>query len=196
MERGLDLTGPVPAGDQQAVAALLRQRALPSRWRARLERVKAAWLGADVVASARWSGRTARTVRRWPSRREALAGAPIPGRPPQADPACRAALAAAVAPPPSTLGLPFDSWTSARLSACLREQTGVHLAPGWGRVVLRQQRFAYGRPQHTLGHLHDPAEVAACGDALPAAGGKGCGWRRSGTRCTLKMRPRSRRIPT
>jgi transposase len=178
MERGLDLTGPIPAVDQEAVEALLRQRDLPPRWRERLEMVKAAWLGADVVAIARWSGRSVRTVRRWLAAfREggaaALAGAPIPGRPPKADAAYLAALEAAVDTPPRTLGLPFDGWTSARLSAYLREQTGVEIAPGWLRMVLRQQRFACGRPKHTLVHLQDRAEVAACVDALQAAGEKG-----------------------
>ena len=75
--------------------------------------------------------------------------------------------------PPRTLGLPFDVWTSRRLSAYLAEQTGVRLAPGWLRVLLHRQRFACGRPKHTLDHLQDPAEVAACEDALRAAGEKG-----------------------
>jgi transposase len=103
----------------------------------------------------------------------ALAGAPIPGRPPTADAAYLAALEQAVATAPRTLGLPFDGWTSGRLSVSLAEQTGVRLAAGWLRVLLHRQRFAYGRPKHTLAHLHDPAEVAACEQALQAAGEKG-----------------------
>jgi hypothetical protein len=75
--------------------------------------------------------------------------------------------------PPRTLGLPFGVWTSARLSAYLHEQTGVRIAPSWLRVLLHRQRFACGRPKHTLDHLQDPAEVAACAQALQAAGEKG-----------------------
>jgi hypothetical protein len=71
--------------------------------------------------------------------------------------------------------LPFDVWTSRRLSAYLAETTGVRIAPGWLRVLLHQQHFACGRPKHTLGHLQDPDEVAACEDALRVAGGKGGG---------------------
>jgi transposase len=105
----------------------------------------------------------------------ALAGAPIPGRPPKADATYLAALEQAVATPPRTLGLPFDVWTSGRLSAYLAQQTGVPIAPGWLRVLLHRQRFACGRAKHTLHHLHDPAEVAACAAALQAAGEKGGG---------------------
>jgi transposase len=140
--------------------------------------VKAAGLGEDIATIARWSGRTARTVRRWlrvlrEGGVDALAGAPIPGRPPKADAAYLAALAQAVATPPRTLGLPFDVWTSGRLSAYLTPQTGVRLAPGWLRVLLHRERFACGRAKHSLAHLQDPAEVAACEDALAAAGDKG-----------------------
>ncbi len=90
MERGTDVTGLIAAGTQAAVEALLRQRDLAPRRRERLEMVKAAWLGEDVAAIARWSGRTPRTVRRWLTAFRvggigALAGAAIPGRPPKAD---------------------------------------------------------------------------------------------------------------
>jgi hypothetical protein len=96
-----------------------------------------------------------------------------PGPSPEADAAYLAALEQAVATPPRSLGLPFDAWSSRRLSAYLLEQTGVHIAPGWLRVLLHRQRFACGRPKHTLAHLQDPAEVAACEERLQAAGEKG-----------------------
>ena len=180
MERGLDVTGPITAEQRAAVAALLARRELASRLRERLEMVKAAWLGEDVATIARWSGRTPRTVRRWlrafrDGGVSALAGAAIPGRPPKADAAYLAALEQAVETAPRTLGLPFDVWTSGRLSAYLADQTGVRLAPGWLRVLLHRQRFACGRPKRTLGHLQDAAEVAACADALRAVGEKGGG---------------------
>jgi transposase len=180
MEMGTDLSGPITAAQRAAVEGLLARRDLAPRWRERLEMVKAAWLGQEVATIARWSGRTERTVRRWLRRFQAggvdaLAGAPIPGRPPKADAAYLAALDTAVDTAPRTLGLPFDIWTSGRLSVYLAQQTGVRIAPGWLRVLLQRQRFACGRPKHTLGHLHDPAEVAACEEALAAAGEKGAG---------------------
>lgn len=180
MDLGAEVTGPISVAQRTAVEVLLAQRELAPRWRERLEMVKAAWLGEDVATIAQWSGRTPRTVRRWlrmfrAGGVTALAGAPIPGRPPKADAAYRAALEQAVATPPRTLGLSFDVWTSGRLSAYLAEQTGVHIAPGWLRVLLHRERFACGRPKHTLDHLQDPAEVAACEEALRAAGGKGGG---------------------
>ena len=91
--------------------------------------------------------------------------------------------------PPRTLGLPFDVWTSGRLSAYLAQQTGVRIAPGWLRVLLHRQRFACGRPKHTLDHLQDPAEVAACEEALRVAGEKGAARSRSATNCTMRTRP-------
>jgi transposase len=168
----------VTAEERVAVAAALRRRDLRPRERERLEMVKAAALGQDLAGIARWSGRTPETVRRWLVAYQeggivALADAPRQGRPPKADADYLAALETAVETPPRTLELPFDVWTSGRLSAYLAQQTGVRIAPGWLRVVLQRQRFVCGRPKHTLTHLQDPAEMATCQDALQVAGGKG-----------------------
>jgi len=180
MEHGIDVTGPITPGQQTAVETLLRQRTLPARQRERLKMVKAAGLGSDVVAIARWSGRTPRTVRRWLAAFrdggvEALAGFPIPGRPPKADAADLGALETALDTSPRALGVPFDVWTSPRLSAYLAAQTGIRIVPGWLRVLLHRERFACGRPKHPLKHLQDRAEVAACEDAIRVAGEQGGG---------------------
>jgi len=168
----------VTAEERTAVEAALRRRDLTPRVRERLEMVKAAALGEDLEGIARWSGRTPETVRHWLERFRAggiaaLADAPRRGRPPKADSAYLAALEAVVERAPRALELPFDVWTSARLSAYLAETTGIRVAPGWLRVLLHRQRFACGRPKHTLDHLQDPDEVAACQDALATAGEKG-----------------------
>ena len=170
----------VGVAERLAVEAVLRRRDVAPRVRERLEMVKAAALGQDVAGIARWSGRTPETVRHWLGRFRtggiaALTDAPRPGRPPKADAAYLVALEAAVETSPRTLGLPFDVWTSARLSAYLLEQTGTRIAPGWLRVLLHRQRFACGRVKQTLDHLQDPAEVAACEEALRVAGEKGGG---------------------
>jgi transposase len=119
----------------------LRRRDLAPRLRERLEMVKAVGLGQAVPQSAQWSGRTERTVRHWLRRYAtggvaALADAPRAGRPAAADAAYRHAAEAALETPPRTLGLPFDVWTSARLSAYLADTTGVRIAPGWLRALL------------------------------------------------------------
>lgn len=168
----------IPAAQRTAVETALRQRDLTPRVRERLEMVKAAALGQDLAAIARWSGRSPETVRRWLAAYQtggiaALADAPRQGRPPKADAAYLAALEATVDTAPRTLGLPFAVWTSRRLSVYLTQQTGVRIAPGWLRVLLHQQRFVCGRPKHTLAHLQDPDEVAACQEALRRAGEKG-----------------------
>src|SRR5262249_30025332 len=106
---------------------------LTRRGRERLGGVKAAARGAGVGRIARWSGRSVATVERWLTRFleggvEALGDAPRAGRPVQADGGYVAALETALDTPPQQLGLAFDVWTSARLSAYLEQQTGVRIA--------------------------------------------------------------------
>lgn len=180
MEMGTDLTGPLSPARRASVEALLRARDLTPRERERLEMVKGAALGWDVVAIAVWCGRTPPTVRRWLGAFRdggvaALADAPRAGRPRQADRAYLAALAAAVAADPRVLGQGFDVWTSARLSAYLAATTGTRIAPGWLRVLLHRQRFANGRPKHSVAYLQDPNEVAACAERLRVVGEKSGG---------------------
>ena len=170
----------MPAAARWAVEAQLRRRDLSPRVRERLEMVKAAALGQEFDQIATWSGRSVRTVRRWLSAwarggLAAVADAPRPGRPPRADAAYLAALETAVETPPPVLGLPFDVWTSARLSAYLAETTGIRIAPGWLRALLARRRFACGRPKHSMRHLRDREEVALCEAEVAAVGEKGGG---------------------
>jgi len=175
-----DVAGSMSAERRAALAALLRRHGLAPRVRERAEMVKAAAQGQDLAEICRWSGRSAETVRHWLGRYlsgglEALADAARPGRPARADATYQAALETAMARSPREVGLLFDVWTSARLSAHLAEQTGVRIAPGWLRVLLGRQRFVTGRPKHTLGHRRDADEVARCEADLAAAGEKSGG---------------------
>jgi transposase len=159
-----------------AIEALLRRRDLAPRVRERAEMVKAALLGQDVGWIAAWTGRSEQTVRFWLDRYErgglgALADAPRCGRPAKAGAAYLAALERAADTPPRALGLGFDVWTTARLSAYLAEATGVAIAPGWLRTLLGRRDFVCGRPKHTLGHLQDAAAEAACRAELAALRG-------------------------
>ncbi len=163
---------------RQEVQAQLQRRDIAPRQRERLEMVKAVGLGEDIATIVRWSGRTPRTVRRWLARfaeggTVALVDAPRSGRPAEADAAYLRALDAAVGTPPPALGLPFDVWTSPRLSAYLARETGVRLAPSWLRTLLKRRAYAYGCPKHTLKHLQDPVATAACAQTLTAAEKKG-----------------------
>lgn len=169
---------PIMPEQQAAVEAMLQQPTLAPRLRERLEMVKAASLGFDWDAIAAWSGRTPRTVRQWLNRFAtdgiaALGDAPRSGRPPTADDRYHVALDRAADRDPRTLDLPFDAWTSARLSAYLAETTGVRIAPSWLRTLLIRQRFRCGRPKHTLDHLRDPHAVAACEAEIAEAKKKG-----------------------
>jgi transposase len=163
---------------RRTVDALLRRQDLPPRQRERLEMVKAVGLGQEIPAIAEWSGRTPRTVRQWLCRFEdggpaALRDAPRSGRPAEADGAYLAALDAALATTPPALGLPYDVWTSARLSAYLAQTTGVTIAPSWLRTLLKRRDYTHGRPKHTLNHLQDPVATAASAEQLAAVEKKG-----------------------
>ena len=163
-----------------AVERERRRRDLAPRLRERLEMVKAVALGQDLPTIARCSGRSEPTVRHWLGRFaaggiQALGDAPRAGRPARADAAYRQATEAALGTPPRALGLPFDVWTSDRLSANLAEPTGVRIAPGWLRALLGRWDYVCGRPKHTLKHLQDPMAVAACEEELAAAAGKSGG---------------------
>lgn len=178
MEHPADIVIPVTPEQQTEIVAILRQPTLSPRLRERLEMVKAAGLGWEWAAIAAWSGRSERTVRHWLTRFvaggiPALADAPRAGRPPIADAAYHAALDDLADRDPRTLGLPFDVWTSTRLSIYLAETTGVRIAPSWLRTLLIQQRFRCGRPKHTLDHLRDPDAVRACEAAIAEAEKKG-----------------------
>jgi transposase len=178
MEESAATVIPVTPAQQVSIEALLHESTLSPRLRERLEMVKGASLGWEWDAIAAWSGRTERTVRHWLSQFAAggiaaLADAPRAGRPPIAAAAYHAALDELAERDPRALGLPFDGWTSARLSAALAETTGVRIAPSWLRTLLIQHRFRCGRPKHTLDHLRDADAVAACGMAIAVAEKKG-----------------------
>jgi transposase len=163
---------------RRSVEALLRRPDLAPRQRERLEMVKAVSLGQEMATIVQWSGRTARTVQHWLQRfatggAAALCDAPRSGRPVQADAAYLHALDAALATTPATLGLPYDVWTSARLSAYLADRTGVRIAPSWLRTLLKRRDYVHGRPKHTLTHLQDPVATVACAEQLAAVDKKG-----------------------
>ena len=160
------------------VERALTDRAQPARVRERLEMVKGAALGWDIAALVAWSGRSETVVRHWIGVYQtggvsALADAPRSGRPAKADEAYLAALSGAVETDPRSLTLGVDVWTSGRLRAYLAETTGTRIAPGWLRVLLHREGFANGRPKHSVAHLQDPVEVAACAERLREVGEKG-----------------------
>lgn len=170
--------GTIPVEQRAAVEALLAQPTLNRRIRERAEMVKAAMLGYEAAEIARWSGRSVRRVRHWLRRFTAagidgLADGARSGRPVKADAAYRVALAAAVTTPPPAVGLPFDVWTSDRLSAYLTETTGTRIAPGWLRALLSQDDFVTGRPKHTLKHLQNAEAITGFVQEVTVVGEKG-----------------------
>ena len=180
MTKAQRMCGPVSDEDRTKIERLLTVRSWSPRQQERLEMVKGAYRGDRLAVIASWSGRTVPTAQRWLSvYREggidALVDEPRSGRPARADAGYVTALAAAAEADPRTLGQSFDVWTSGRLSAYLVETTGTLVSPGWIRVLLKRAGFSHGRPKHSVTHLQDPAEVAACEERLREVGGKGGG---------------------
>jgi transposase len=168
----------VPSKQREEVERQLHRTDLTRRMRERRELVQAAALGDEVERIARWGGRSVARVEHWLARYaeagvEALADAPRSGRSVRADAAYLAAMEAALETAPSALGLPIVVWTSERLAASLEQQTGIHIAPGWLRVLLAEQGWMCGRPKHTLKHRQDRAAGAVSRAELEAVGGKG-----------------------
>jgi transposase len=177
MDESDDDTMVISAPQREGVEIMLRRRDLAPRLRERLEMVKGVALGQDLVTIARWSGRSPRTIAQWLRRfhadgPSALADAPRSGRPARAGTSYQEALVAVLDSDPRSLGLLFDVWTSDRLSAYLAETTEVRICPGWLRVLIGRQRFAVGRPKHTLTHLQDAQEIATFEAEMAQVGGK------------------------
>lgn len=180
MGEGFDRTTVVTSEQRETVEAMLRRRDLAPRVRERLEMIKGHALGEDRATIVQWSGRSSRTVEYWLNRFgvggvQALADAPRSGRPARADSAYQRALVTVLETPPRDLDLPFDVWTSGRVSAYLAETTAVRICPGWLRVLIGRQDFVAGRPKHTLKHRQDPAEIAAFETEMAKVGEKNGG---------------------
>jgi len=73
-----------------------------------------------------------------------------PGRTSRATPAYRKALAKAVETCPLKLGYGFSTWSAGRLAQHLARVTGIHYSDDQLRRILRQERFSFQRPKHTL----------------------------------------------
>jgi transposase len=80
------------------------------------------------------------------------------GRPSRATPEYRAALRAAVQTPPQELGYGFSVWSLPRLCAHLEKRTGIRFSDDQLGRIMRQEKFSYQRPKHTMKGKRD--EVA------------------------------------
>lgn len=113
---------PVTEPRQAEVERRLRCHDLAPRERERLELIKAVALGYDLDQIAAWTGRSGRRIQYWltgfaTQGLATLADKRRSGRPVKATTSAIKALETAVPTAPHELKLPFDVWTSARLSA-------------------------------------------------------------------------------
>ncbi len=116
--------------EQQAIARLARSRTESSRLVERARIVQHASQGRSVAEVAARLNISAMTVTRWLKRFNALglaglADRPRAGRPTTYTPEERAEVVATALTAPSTLQLPFASWTLDRLTSYLNEQRQI-----------------------------------------------------------------------
>ena len=185
----------VTAEERTEVEAVLRRRDLPPRLRERLEMVKAAALGQDVAAIARWSGRTPETVRRWLAvfrggwHRRAGRRSPSGATPEsRCDVSGRAGTGGGDAAADAGTALRcLDLPSPQRLShAADRHPHRPRLAAG---AAARSSTLSVAGPNTPSLISKTRPKSPPAQAALQAAGEKGAGGSRSGTSCTMRTRP-------
>jgi len=94
--------------------------------------------------------------KRWRQERvEGLADFPRSGRPHAADEGYRARLEELMETDPHELGYGFNVWTSARLMAHMKRETGVVVTERTFLNILARMDFVYRRPKHDLAPLQE-----------------------------------------
>jgi transposase len=88
---------------------------------------------------------------------EGLANKVRPGRKPKATDAYCLKLEEVLSKEPSAYGYRFAIWTSDRLRAHLKKETGIQLSEGRFRALLKKKGYRYRRPKHDLSHWQDKA---------------------------------------
>jgi transposase len=86
---------------------------------------------------------------------EGLANKPKTGRPPKATEAYCQKLEEVLEKEPSEFGYRFAIWTSDRLRAHLKKETGILMSESRFRALLKKRGYRYRRPKHDLSHLQD-----------------------------------------
>jgi transposase len=67
---------------------------------------------------------------------------------------------------PSELGYDFAIWTSDRLRAHMKKETGIDLSDSRFRALLKRKEYRYRRPKRDLGHLQDKKAKAEADELL------------------------------
>lgn len=102
----------------------------------------------------------------WEGGVEGLANKPKSGRPLKADDGYRCLLEDVIAKEPGELGYEFAIWTSDRLRAHMKKETGIDLSDSRFRALLKRTGYRYRRPKRNLGHLQDKAAKAQAAEVL------------------------------
>lgn len=108
--------------------------------------------GLSAPAVARRLGVSVRSVRRWQQARrrggeDALAGKPVPGRPPKLDPKHHPRLLEILLDGALAYGCPNDLWTLKRIAQAIRREFGVRYHPGHVWKILRAAKWSCQVPQ-------------------------------------------------
>jgi len=79
------------------------------------------------------------------------------GRVSRATPEYRKALRRVVQTLPQELGYGFSVWSVARMNEHLKRETGISFSEDQLRRILREEKFSYQRPKHTMKGKRDEA---------------------------------------
>ena len=130
--------------------------------------------GRRVSELVRLLGLSGPTVRLWITRfnaqgLEGLQDAPRSGRPPTYTPEQVAEVLAAALTDPTTLGLPFGSWTLDRLAAYLHEQRGIEMKRSRIDELLVREGLRWRTQETWFGERVDPEFAAKRGKSSGSA---------------------------
>lgn len=89
-----------------------------------------------------------------------------PGRVSKATPEYRAALREAVQTPPQSLGYGFSVWSANRLAKHLEKTTRISLGDDSVRAILKEEKFSFQRPKHTMKGKRDEVAYEQAKDEL------------------------------
>lgn len=99
---------------------------------------------------------------------EGLANKPKSGRPLKADEGYNLTLEAVMAKEPGELGYNFAIWTSDRLRAHMKKETGIDLSDSRFRALLKRKGYRFRRPKRDLGHMQDKKAKEEAAELLEA----------------------------
>ena len=164
---------PFTPEEKGVITKLARSQTASARLVERAKILHLASQGQTVPQIAQALGLNEKTVRKWFKRfnQEGLAGledAPRSGAPSRYKVENKARVLEAARTRPSTLGLPYSSWTFERLATYVREQLGVQMKKTRIFGILQEEGLRWRKQETWFGERLDPEFVQKRGPSRPS----------------------------